>query len=367
MLIKIFMKSVCIFAPNYDSFMESYINNIYVSLSSKHNWKVVVYGVDSGARFSSSGGVKSIVDRDLDYLYKNNDPRIYENFLNFVDESNFEKIFIPRLTHPEYLYSELRIRSINVEIIFSIFSYELLSKSRARRELLIDLICQSCISQVLVHSIMGKYLGFPFDYRASEVTKKLMFISEPIYESKEEYEYSGSRCMRNIVPTVLYFGNMFYGKGVDLLLAASTLVKKEMLITIAGDFSRNNFKIPNFPENDKVRIINKFIDRAQMIELFRGCDAVVLPYRKTYEHGTSGVFVQSMLAGKPILVPNISPFSSTVELYSCGSVFRAEDIVDLARGLDEIVGITQERVKEGTSNYRDDLISWDELATIIAD
>ena len=343
--------------------MKSYINNISRSLSSYHKCKVVIYGVETD--IASSDKMEINFDKDLDYLYKNNDPRIYEKFLDFVDENEFDKIFIPRLTHPEYFFSELRIRTISPEVVFSLFAFELFSKSKARRELLTDLICSSGISRVLIHSILGGHLTIPFEYRASEVVEKIKFVPEPVYESEELY--GGLVSTSNLKPKILYFGNMFYGKGVDLLLAASGLVKNEMEIVIAGDFGKKNFDF-NSAEiiaNDFVQVLDGFIEQDEMIELFRNCDAVVLPYRKTYEYGTSGVFVQAMLAGKPVLVPDIYPFNYSVETYSCGLVFKAENVVDLARGLDEIVEFDKRSFKTGIIRFRDDLISWDQLTSHI--
>lgn len=358
------MKSICIFVPNYNSFMQSYTDKIVSAL--KVNNEVIVYGVKTN--IVKSDNVDVVIDEDLEYLFKNNDPRIYENLLNFLNQRKIEKLFIPRLSHPEYFFSEIRIREIQFKIVLSIFSFELLSKSRARRELVVDLICLTSIDKVIVHSILGKYLNYPFEYRSSEVQNKLFFVPEPIYETKEEYEVcTVNSSPNNKIPSILYFGNMFYGKGVDLLLAASSLVKKKMRIVIAGDFGNKNFSSPflNYEKYSNVEVIDKYIERDQMVKLFTDCDAVVLPYRKTYKHGTSGVFVQSLLANKPLLVPNFYPFDYAVEFYSCGITFNAEDLKDLAMRLDDISEMIDGRFKNGIDSYKNDLISWSDLARLI--
>ena len=358
------MKLVSIFVPSYNSFMKTYIDNIVECLSI--NDKVVVHGVETG--ICANDNIALIVDTKLKYLYNNNDPRIYENFLNYSSEINADIIFIPRLSHPEFLYSELRVRKIDSEIIFSVFAFELFSNSKARRELLIDLICTSIISRVLIHSILGKHLQMPFNYRASEFITKIKFLPEPMYECSNDYLLPINQFTHhNKKTSILYFGNVFYGKGVDLLLAASRIVKSGIKIIVAGDFDKINFDfdISKFKGNDGIEIIDKFISNEEMMSLFCNCDIVVLPYRKTYENGTSGVFVQAMMAGKPVVVPDIYPFNATVELYSCGTIFKAEDINDLANKLDEISMINRELFKKGIDHFRCDLMSWQQFASFV--
>ena len=358
------MKLISIFVPYYDSYMKTYINSIVECLSI--NEKVVLHGLETGFRANHNTAI--IVDTRLKYLYDNNDPRIYENFLNYSSEINADIIFIPRLSHPEFLYSELRIRQISSEIIFSVFAFELFSTSKARRELLIDLICSSIISRVLIHSILGKYLQMPFNYRTSEAIAKIRFLPEPMFEFKNDDLLSINRFIyHNKKTSILYFGSMFYGKGVDLLLAASRIIKNEVKIVVAGNFNKINFDfdINKFEKSDRVEIIDKFISSEEMASLFCNCDIVVLPYRKTYENGTSAVFVQAMMAGKPVLVPDIYPFNATVELYSCGTIFKPEDINDLANKLDEISMINREVFKKGIELYKGDLISWQQFASFV--
>jgi glycosyltransferase involved in cell wall biosynthesis len=362
------MKSICIFAPSYDSFMRSYIFNIVNSLSTDDCADIFVYGVHTDVNFSS--GINTIIDGDLDYLYKSNDPRIYENFLSYALKNRFDKIFIPRLSHPEYLYSELRLRNIESEVIFSIFAYELFSKSQARRELLIDLICSEKIHKVLIHSILGDHLKFPYEYRADEVVEKINFVSEPLYEGLEEYQCLENRgsTTSNGKPIVLYFGNIFFGKGVDLLFEAASLVTEEMKILVAGNFKKNNFNfaLKESESESNIEIIDRYISHEEMVSLFVNCAAVVLPYRKTYEYGTSGVLIQSMLASKPVLVPDFYPFNSVIERYSCGLIFEAGNVKDLARGLDEIV-VKSRDFADGIKLYKSHLADWDFFAKKLFD
>ena len=69
-------KIILIFIENYNGFMKIYINNIIKSLLNK-NYKIFVYSINK----IKIKNINCIVQKDLDYFLKMNDPRVCEKFL----------------------------------------------------------------------------------------------------------------------------------------------------------------------------------------------------------------------------------------------------------------------------------------------
>ena len=135
---------------------EAYVHNFLKAATSLFE-KVYLYGGSSLSESSlfSKESDRFIIDPSVDYLFKNNDPRLYEKFLDLAIDHSEAILFIPRLTHPEFLYSELLLRDKPAfsYLYFSIFAFELVSKSRARSLVLQNLISLTPIARACIHSI----------------------------------------------------------------------------------------------------------------------------------------------------------------------------------------------------------------------
>jgi glycosyltransferase involved in cell wall biosynthesis len=349
-------KKILIFVENYHGFMKIYINNIIKSLLKK-NYKIIVY---SGQKIKIKN-IKLIIQKDLDYFLKMHDPRIYEKFLLFAKRKNIYKLYIPRFSFPEYLYSSITSIKFNFEIYLSTFAFELFSKSISRLEILKKLLIKKNIKYLFIHSVLNRHMTIPKKFLISKkIQSKLCFFSEPKYHLNKNF-FNIRKAKSNIFK-VLYFGNFFYGKGLDLLIESSNGISKNIKILIAG-----NGKTVNYPLKIKkaknILIINKYFTDQEMYELFKEVDAVVLPYRKTYKYGTSGVMVNSVQAFKPILVPNIYPFAQVVKKYKFGITFSAENVTDLKNKINNLQKLINMKYfkKSYFLKYLDDLNNWDDF------
>lgn len=351
--------TIQIFAPSLDAFMGKYINNFQDHLNC--SWCTHTVSSDLSKKFKNTN-----IQEDLDYLYRGNDPRIYTEFLDRACREKSDLLFLPRLTHPEYLLFDLEHRSnLNSKIVISIFAFELFSTSRSRRLALSRLINNKLIKKVIVHNLLGSDCFFPKSLDDSDLDKsKLIFLDEPFYEDKNLYSIKESNTnTQRRQPLGLYFGNLFFGKGVDILLNSANYLNSDAMIKICGNFKKANFKLPNFDAHNLV-IEDRYFSEQDMVQEFLNSDFVILPYRKTYMFGTSGILLQAARAGKPVLVPNFNPFNQVIEMYKIGRTFQPEDSFSLAEGIDHMVSENKD-FKPELEEYVQTRTTWHDLVKVI--
>lgn len=358
------MKKVLIFIEDYKRFMKNYIIHLSSSLN-EQKIDFLIYGSDE---LKEDFEDKIIVQNDLEYFYENNDPRLYEGFLDYAIDNRIEDIFIARLRKPEFFYSEMLIRkNKKINLIFSIMAFELYSKSAARRNIMFNISRLNQIKKIIIHSILGKHLSFPNAISSNENdTNKYIFLSEPQYEDPKNYHSNDKLNQQKEKFKILYFGNMFYGKGVDILINASKYFADNIEITLAGDIKTLNFDFDQQNlENNNFKFISHRVDDDEMYKLFKETDIVVLPYRKTYMYGTSGVFQQAMFANKPVICPNIYPFDKSVEIFECGETFIAENPESLAQKISLIKNSDISIYKKKMSEFKHNINDWNDISNIL--
>lgn len=349
-------KKIIIFVEKYDGFMKIYINNIVKSLLKKR-FKIFLY-------YKSNIKIKythCIVQKDLEYFLKMHDPRIYEKFFLFSKKKNIDKIFIPRFSFPEYLYSSIISINYNYKIYLSTFAFELFSKSIGRLTILKKLLLEKRVKNLVIHSVLNKYLTTPKKFLINkDIQKKLFFVSEPRYHSDKKFLDINKRKLSNF--KLLYFGNFFYGKGLDILIKSTKNISKSIKIVIAGNAGTLNYSL-KIKKNKNIIIINKYFSDNEMYKLFKSVDGVILPYRKTYTYGTSGVLVNSAQAFKPILVPNVYPFADVIKKYKFGKTFLVENSDSIKKNIYKLQDLVKKKYfkKNYFLHYLNDLNNWDDF------
>jgi glycosyltransferase involved in cell wall biosynthesis len=103
-----------------------------------------------------------------------------------------------------------------------------------------------------------------------------------------------------------------------------------------------------------------------MFNLFRDADLVVLPYRKTYKFGSSGVLIQAIQSNTPVVVPNISPFKEIVKKFNLGEVFISENNSSLKNTIIKIrkkILNTPNCYQKGFEKYKLFLGNWEKISS----
>jgi len=349
-------KKIIIFVEKYDGFMKIYIKNIVKSLLKK-KFEIFLY-------HKSNIKIKytyCIVQKDLEYFLRMHDPRIYEKLLLFAKKRGINRIFIPRFSFPEYLYSSIISTRYKYKIYLSTFAFELFSKSTGRLTILKKLLLEKKIKGLIMHSVLNKYLKIPKKFLINRnIQKKFFFVSEPRYHSDKKFLDIKKRKLYNF--KILYFGNFFYGKGLDILLNSTKGISKNIKIIIAGNSETLNYHL-KIKKHKNIIILNKYFSDNEMYKLFKSVDGVILPYRRTYTYGTSGVLVNSAQAFKPILVPNIYPFAEVIKKYKFGRPFLVENTVNIKKNINKLQELVKKKhfKKNYFLNYLADLNNWDDF------
>jgi glycosyltransferase involved in cell wall biosynthesis len=117
--------------------------------------------------------------------------------------------------------------------------------------------------------------------------------------------------------TFLFVGGAIARKGVDLLLKAylrSFSPKDDVTLIIkdlgSGSFYRHMTMVPwlrnesKKPENPRLLVLLDEFDETKLAELYRGCDALVLPYRG---EGFGMPLLEAMACGKPVITTAEGP------------------------------------------------------------
>ena len=126
---------------------------------------------------------------------------------------------------------------------------------------------------------------------------------------------------------LLFFGYIREYKGLDILLRALAQTPRELDVSllIAGEFyaplQKYEDLIQSLSIEKKVRILNRYIGRAEWPGLFAATDALVLPYRAA-SHSMS--IALSYGYGKPVIVTRVGGLAEAVDDGKTGFVADPE-------------------------------------------
>jgi glycosyltransferase involved in cell wall biosynthesis len=132
---------------------------------------------------------------------------------------------------------------------------------------------------------------------------------------------------------VLLFGRIFAYKGLQHLVRAEAMLKDilpHLRITVAGRGDDPWVLQPHMGEAGRYDIRNRFIEDAEVAQLFLDADIVVLPYT---EASQSGVLNLAAAFGKPLIVTDVGELRATVQPNGLGMVVPPGDAEQLARAI----------------------------------
>lgn len=159
------------------------------------------------------------------------------------------------------------------------------------------------------------------------------------------------------VTRLLCIGTLYPYKGVELVVAALELLPSTMALTIAGDpvdpayASLIRRRVAASAVADRVQLIFEHLDDDDYQQHLAGADVVALPY--TDFHAQSGVLMDAVAHGRPVVVTPGSPLSETVERHKLGVVAEAVTPCAIAEAISTLVSPRLARqVAEGAAVFR---------------
>lgn len=132
---------------------------------------------------------------------------------------------------------------------------------------------------------------------------------------------------------VLLFGRIFAYKGLEYLIRAEAMLKDllpNLRVTVAGRGDDPWIFQPIMGEAARYDIRNRFIEDAEVAQLFLDADIVVLPYT---EASQSGVLNLAAAFGKPVIVTDVGELRATVQPNGLGIVVPPRDAEQLAKAI----------------------------------
>ncbi len=362
------MKNNIIYCREYKSFYQKYINNIIDNYNSTSNL-IVVTNVETEQVIRKNISYR-VLD-NLKYFSENSDYKEYFFLFKYCIEEKIDHLHIVRINY-DIFYSVLsNIQTLPFTISFSVFGLREVFENELRLSVFNKILANKSIKSVLVHIITNE---IPLSFSKQIINlKKISVFGDPIYDNRRLYFPKDKIIEKSKTIKYLYFGNLFFGKGVDLFIEAIYLANKSNLrnfeFVIAGDLKSKNFSIDSHFENlTNVKFYNKFLSEEEVANLISETNYVVLPYRKSYEFDTSGVFVQAALMHKLIIAPNFYPFGNVLAKYNIGLPFESENILNLSEIIVEGSLKHDELLKNAKfEEFLNSINSWKEITIKIFD
>ena len=364
-----FLKSCIILVDKWEGFTEKYLDGLVGSL--KKDFLISIYFITD--REFNLDGVNIISAQKSSYFAKTSNSALYDEFLLWVQDHKFDQIIIPRLSLFEYFVLNLISgeKQLLPPISLGFYGYNELLSSERRLFVLSEFLNANEDNTIVLHS--NGWNSKIVNPRLVELVNaaRIKPVADPIYEEPSLYREIGSIEARGAlgIPddliVILFFGSMFFGKGIDLLLEAFDLLPENYFLLIASDSATLNMDLDRAKFTGKrKKHLDTFIEESEVPTVFSASDIICMPYRESYSDGTSGVLIQSALSGKPICVPNIPPFDEIVRGFEIGSSFAPGDFIALANALKEIrVNETSIDYRINWGDYLKNVSSWKEIAS----
>ncbi|MEP9373347.1 glycosyltransferase family 4 protein [Mesorhizobium sp. KR1-2] len=158
-----------------------------------------------------------------------------------------------------------------------------------------------------------------------------------------------TRCPEDGTLRVLLFGRIFVYKGLEQLVRAESMLRDllpNLRITVAGRGDDPWIFRPLMGDAGRYDIRSRFIEDAEVAQLFLDADIVVLPYT---EASQSGVLNLAAAFGKPVVVTDVGELRATVQPNGLGMVVQPGDPVQLARAIRILAESKALRTEFGTN------------------
>lgn len=262
-----------------------------------------------------------------------------ENWREIFDKAilyDADDIYITRLIRPEDFYRELSLyRKPTPPISFLLGGISEQLRRPEAKVALQKLANSWKINKIFIISIHWKSLMQYLEEIKYLQSKKVIYMDQPLYEktySWRKLTKGVARMALNLpkkAKIALYFGAYWYSRGPDILLEVA-MKTPDVHFCFVGDTKLQSIEITPgaFKKYKNIRFKDEYVSDGEMRHWFRAADLIVLPYRRYYEHDSSGVFDQAMMAERPVVVPNFSPFIDIYKRYNIGYVFGENELAD---------------------------------------
>jgi len=165
--------------------------------------------------------------------------------------------------------------------------------------------------------------------------------------------------------TILFFGRILHYKGLDTLLKAMPIIKKDVpdiKLVIAGEGDLEPYKkliTPGISGN--LEIINKYIPEPEVPLYFQRSSIIVMPYR---DASSSGIVPIAYAFRKALICTDVGCLDEFIDNKKTGILIRPEDEKALAKAVVSLLKDKARRDTLGESGYKKMMadLSWGSIA-----
>jgi glycosyltransferase involved in cell wall biosynthesis len=311
--------------------------------------------------------IEYIGDERDNFLLKVRHFQVYEGFLSFCEKNNVDIAFFDVLVCPEHLLADLKVKGddFKTKIVF-LSTFREPARSPARANVFKELIENKYVSKALMFSILGNKFDTPQYWKDMDIDEnKFELLGEPLIS--EVYDETKPLIEDVDLPKDkkigLFFGRDDPSKGLDDLTKTLDLLDEDVHIFIVAHGSDYTEERAFNIEKENSSVVYRCVDNSEIVDVFNKVDFVILPYRKSYEFGGSGIIKIAVDLNKPVIVPDLYPFNEIIKDYKIGVTFEPENYLDLAKTID-FVSEFYDSIKKGADfrGYENILSTYDSLA-----
>ncbi len=194
-----------------------------------------------------------------------------------------------------------------------------------------------CVKNVIIHSERSRKFMEDFGFKG-----KTMYVPHFKYCLTKKYDESNiAPDLRNVISSdrknILFFGNMTYNKGIDILINSFASLPAErrygLNIIIAGKDLDGTIGKTEIPDDDNMHVILRHINDDELVMLYGNTDFIALPYRVTSQ---SGILEMAFYFKKPIIASRIPYFEFMLEQFPSFGILTGNSVEEYASTLARI-------------------------------
>lgn len=172
------------------------------------------------------------------------------------------------------------------------------------------------VSSVITHSQRTNDFLDSWGY-----TRKRMFVPHFKYSFCKDYNINnlGDDVLKSIADSkinILFFGNITYEKGVDVLLSSVNKLDLQEVnkinVIIAGKDADGVYSTIKLKYPDNIKFLVRHINDDELVYLYKNVDYIAMPYRKTSQ---SGILEMAFYFKKPIIASRIPYFENMLACF----------------------------------------------------
>ncbi len=286
--------------------------------------------------FNGTYGNKSLLLKGFNYILS-----IVKAYI-FIKKNHFKVVHFQILELPEidfFIFLLLKISGVRI-----VFTPHDICSFKNRGNTFLSMMYRLS-NYVIVHNLTNRDLLINMFKIKAEKIKIVIhgnynYFINPKIQKDEARDKIGIRRDKKVL---LLFGNIRPGKGLETLVSAFILLRKnrkDVLLLIAGkpvkgydlELILKEIKVRNFA--DSLTLRNYFIEDSLVEYYYKSSDVVIIPYECVYE---SGVLRYAFSCGVPTIVSNLKEFLEfAIDGENC-LVFKAKDAANLAEKLNIIL------------------------------